>query len=389
MWNVDQAERLEIARSVEPAMAASRDWMDRHCCLAPEGVEALQRSGIMRAAVPAEFGGPELDPIAQIELVEEFSRVDGALGWCAMIAGASSYVSGFLGPEAAARWFGQPDACVAGQLSPTGQAERVDGGHVVTGRFRFGSGIGHATAVLAGCLVTEHGQRAVDDRGRSAMRTVVVDPAKVGVVGNWDTGGLRGTGSSDYILDGVFVPDEDSYDPGRGPLRNEPLFGFAPLFLTPHDGVPLGMARRAIDEVLALAGEKTVPPHGPGGAPLLRDTVQVQEAVARAEAELGGARAFCFATVADLWSSLQAGERPTPRQRGMHRTAMTWAHEIGRKVVDAMFDVAATTATTRNGTLDRLHRDAATASQHRVVHTRVYAEAGRLMLGLKATDPTL
>ena len=45
-----------------------------------------------------------------------------------MIASASSYVSGFLEPDAAARWFERPDACVAGQLNPTGQAERVDGG---------------------------------------------------------------------------------------------------------------------------------------------------------------------------------------------------------------------------------------------------------------------
>ncbi|MDA3039172.1 MAG: acyl-CoA dehydrogenase family protein, partial [Actinomycetota bacterium] len=140
---MELAERLEIARSVEPAMAASRDWMDEHCRLPAAGVEALHRSGIMRAAVPAELGGPELDPMAQIALVEEFSRVDGALGWCAMIAGASSYVCGFLGPEAAARWFTRTDACVAGQLSPTGQAERVDGGHVVPGHFRFGSGINH------------------------------------------------------------------------------------------------------------------------------------------------------------------------------------------------------------------------------------------------------
>lgn len=370
-------------------MTASRDWMDQHCRLAPEGVDALRRSGIMRAAVPVELGGPELDPMAQIELVEEFSRVDGALGWCAMIAGASSYVSGFLTPDAAARWFGDPDACVAGQLSPTGRAERVDGGYLVTGHFRFGSGISHATAVLAGCLVTENGQPAHDERGRPSVRTVVVAPAAVDVVGNWDTGGLRGTGSSDYILHDLFVPEADSYNPARGPLRTEPLFGFAPLFLTPHDGVPLGMARRAIDEVLTLAADKTVPPNGAGPAPLLRDTVQVQEAVARAEAELGGARALCYHTVADLWATLQSGNRPDPRQRGMHRTAMTWAHEVGRKVVDAMYDVAATTATGRNSTLDRLHRDAATASQHRVVHPRVYAEAGRLMLGLKATDPTL
>ena len=221
------------------------------------------------------------------------------------------------------------------------------------------------------------------------MRTVVVEPSKVQVVGNWDTGDLRATGSSDYILDGVFVPEADTYDPAGGPIRQEPLFRFAPLFLAPHDGVPLGIGRRAIDEVVALAEAKGVPAFGPRESPKLRDTVQVQEAVARAEAELGGARALCYDAVGDLWSALQAGQRPDARQRGMHRTAMIWAHEVARKVVNDMYDVASTTAIAHNGTLDRLHRDIATACQHRVVHTRVYAEAGRLLLGLKTGDPTL
>jgi alkylation response protein AidB-like acyl-CoA dehydrogenase len=386
---VELADRLAVARSVEPLVAAGRDWMERECRLIPEGVDALRRSGIARAAVPFELGGPQLDPMAQIELVEEFSRIDGALGWCAMIASAASFACGFLEPDSAQRWFGPADACLAGQLHPTGQAERVDGGYVVTGRFRFGSGIAHATMVLAGCLVSENGAPSHDERDRPVIRTVIVEPSKVQVLGNWDTGGLRATGSSDYVLDHVFVPDADSYGPAQGPIRQEPLFRFAPLFLAPHDGVPLGMARRAIDEVTTLAETKGVPAFGPREPPKLRDTVQVQEAIARAEAELGGARALCYGTVADLWSASRAGQRPTARQRGMYRTAMTWAHEVARKVVNDMYDAASTAAISYNGTLDRLHRDIATACQHRVVHTRIYAEAGRLLLGLKPGDPTL
>jgi alkylation response protein AidB-like acyl-CoA dehydrogenase len=306
-----------------------------------------------------------------------------------MIASAASYSCGFLERDSAQRWFGSSNACLAGQLQPTGQAERVDGGYVVTGRFRFGSGISHATMVLAGCLVSENGAPTRDERGRPAMRTDIVEPSKVQVVGNWDTGGLRATGSSDFVLDQVFVPEADSYDPTGGTTRREPLFRFPPLFLAPHDGVPLGMARRAIDEVINLTETKGVPAFGPREPPKLRDTIQVQEAVARAEAELGGARALCYGTVADLWSALLAGPRPNARQRGMHRTAMIWAHEVARRVVNAMYDVASTTAIAYNGTLDRLHRDIATACQHRVVHSRVYAEAGRLLLGLNSGDPTL
>ncbi len=382
-------DRLAIARAIEPLLDESREEMDRTCRLPDAAVDALRRSGIARASVPGEYGGPELNPMSQVELVEEFSRVDGSVGWCAMIAAASSYTSGFLGPEAAERWFGAHDAFLAGQIHPTGRAQRVDGGYVVTGRFRFGSGISHATMVLAGCIVEQDGEVVRNDRGRPELRTIIVTPDQVDVVDNWDTSGLRGTGSSDYILTDVFAPEDDTYDPAAAPRHAGPWFRFAPLFLSPHDGVPLGMARRAIDEVTDLAEHKGIPPLGRGEPPRLRDTVQVQEAVARAEVELGGIRAMCYESLTQLWASLLAGEPPTRRQRGLYRAAMVGAHEQARSIVGAMVDVASTSAIHRGSTLERIHRDAAVASQHRVVHTRNFAAAGRLLLGLSAGDPTL
>ena len=56
--------------------------------------------------------------MTQVRIVEELSRLDGSVGWCVMIAAAASYVPGFLAPDVAARWFGAPDACLAGQLAP-------------------------------------------------------------------------------------------------------------------------------------------------------------------------------------------------------------------------------------------------------------------------------
>ena len=149
------------------------------------------------------------------------------------------------------------------------------------------------------------------------------------------------------------------------------------------------MARRAIDEVIALSAVKGVPPVGLGEPPKLRETVQVQEAVARAEVELGGARAPCLHTVAAMWDTLAGGGRVDARRRAMYRAAMSWAHEVARRVIGSMFDIASTSAIARGSTLERLLRDIATACQHRIVHTRVYAPAGQLLLGLGSGDPTL
>jgi alkylation response protein AidB-like acyl-CoA dehydrogenase len=385
---MDQRDRLDLVRSLAPVVERQRAEMEAQGRLHPEVVEGLRACGVLRAAVPPELDGPALDPAAQIELVEELSRLDGAVGWCAMIAAASSFVAGYLEPEAAERWFGPSDACLAGQLQPTGRAERVDGGYVASGRFRFASGVAHSTMLLAGCAVTVGGEVARHDDGRPELRTVLFRPQQCTVLDTWDTTGLRATGSHDYVIDELFVPEADSYDPSRT-RRDEPLYRFAPLFLAPHYGVPLGIARTAVDCVLDLAQEKGLVATGLREPPRLREHEQVQEAVAVAEAELGGARALCYETVGGMWATLVAGERISRRQRGMYRVGMTHCHQVAKRVVGSMYDAATTSSIERGSPLDRQLRDVATACQHRMVHTRVYAPAGRLLLGMDSGDPTV
>jgi alkylation response protein AidB-like acyl-CoA dehydrogenase len=35
--------------------------------------------------MPREWGGPELDPMSQLGILEAFSIADASVGWCAMI----------------------------------------------------------------------------------------------------------------------------------------------------------------------------------------------------------------------------------------------------------------------------------------------------------------
>lgn len=352
-------------------------------------VAGLANLGALRMAVPLDHGGPQLDPVTQVMLVEELSRLDGSVGWCTMIAAAASYVAAFLEPEAAQRWFGPADACMAGQLAPTGQAVREPGGYRIKGRFRFGSGSSHATMLIAGCLVYEGEELVRSERGRPLMRTAILRPDQVTIVDTWHTTGLWGTASNDYIVDDVFVAAADTWDPSGAMWRKEPLYAYPPLFLVPHAGVPLGIGRAAIDAVVELAAHKDLYPGAARtkSAKTLADDGQAQEAVAIAEAKLGAARAFTYATVEGLWASLQSGERIEPRQRALYRIMMTYGHQAVKEVVIALADVASTSSIFRGGALERSLRDILTACQHRMVHPKIYVPAGRILLGLDSGDP--
>ncbi len=51
--------------------------------------------------VPRAWGGPEMDPLAQIELIETLSRADASTAWVAMITSDSGYYSAWLEEDVA------------------------------------------------------------------------------------------------------------------------------------------------------------------------------------------------------------------------------------------------------------------------------------------------
>jgi alkylation response protein AidB-like acyl-CoA dehydrogenase len=369
---------LEAVRALEPQIRAERDTIENRRCLPPAMARSLMEAGVFRMGVPRTYGGPELDPMAQVRVVEELSRIEGAVGWLSMISSAGSFLAAFLKPEPAQRLFGSVESVLAGQLRPPQRADLTDGGYRVSGTFHFASGSGHASVMTCGCTVYENGQPRLTRIGHPEIRVMLVPAVKTRIVDVWDTTGMRGTGSNDFIVDDVFVPLDDCPNLGMGPAHHPgPLYSWPALFLVSHAGVPLGLARSALDFVEELSAHKDLSPGRP-----LREDPQVQETIAKAEATVEAARCYVYRTLEDLWATLCAGEKPSERQRAHYRLMMTHAHQSAKKVIGILYDLAATSAIFRRSPLERNMRDILTSSQHRVVHPKMYRPAGRLILGL-------
>ena len=84
----------------------------------------------------------------------------------------TAMVGAYVSQEAADEIFSSDvDAVVAGQLAPLGQARRVDGGLVASGRLGYASGIHQSEWTLSGCVVEAEGDAAPEAR-------LVVIPSK-------------------------------------------------------------------------------------------------------------------------------------------------------------------------------------------------------------------
>src|SRR5213594_2230819 len=91
--------------------------------------QALMEAGVFRMGVPRVYGGGEFDPMSQVRVVEELSRLDGSVGWLSMIGTAGGFLAAFLASPAAQRLFGDTYSVTAGQLRPPQRADLVGGGY--------------------------------------------------------------------------------------------------------------------------------------------------------------------------------------------------------------------------------------------------------------------
>jgi alkylation response protein AidB-like acyl-CoA dehydrogenase len=376
---LDGAEILARARALAPEIRAAADGVEAERRIPEALLARLIEAGVFRIAMPRAWGGPEMDPLAQIELVEELARADASVAWVVMITSDSGFYSAWLDETVARAMYPSLDARTAGQLFPAGQAHVVQGGLRVSGHWAFGSGSLHADWLVGGCLLFEDGKPRIGPRGLPEWRVVYLPPAEVEILDTWRTTGLAGSGSHDYRAQDVFVPAERTFDVLSPPRRSGPLYGYHGLFFSNLPGVPLGLARAAVDEVTRLAREKRVPPL----MALLRDEYRVQEAVAEAEGILQSARAFVFDVMGEAWRTLSAGDPLSGAQRARVGLMMVHSVRASRQVVQLMYDTAGSAAIYRRNPLDRQLRDMLTVSAHVVGQRKAYAMVGQVMLGLE------
>jgi indole-3-acetate monooxygenase len=347
-------------------------------------VSAMRDAGAFRIAAPRALGGPEMTPREQTEVIEVLSRYEASVGWCAMIGSDAPYYGSFLAPEAAAELWTSIDDITAGQVPPNGRARAVEGGYVVSGRWAFGSGCTHADVIVGGCLVMDGETPAFVD-GRPDFIVACAPASSWTVLDTWHTTGLAGSGSNDYTVTELFVPERHVFR-FRDPVqRPEPLYGWPGMFFINMAGVALGLARRAIDETIAIASEKTLVPE----MVLLRDTSRARLAIARAEAELGAARAYVYDSLDRFWDMLLAGDTPSIEIRVAIGLSRAHSFQIAREIAQAMSDLIGASSIYRNHPVERLVRDAITMSQHIAAQERMFEMLGELQLTGSSTMPLI
>ena len=387
--DLDAQPVVQAAAALKPKLRDYQVEIEREQRFPRALVEQLREAGFYRMVIPRALGGLEADPLTYLRVVELLAEGCGSVGWNLANNSIGQLVTLGLPEEGVQEIHGKGPANLAGTAVPGGgEAVPVEGGYRVTGRWTFGSGCHEAAWMLGSFQILEDGKPRGSPEGKPLFWRGVFPRAEAEIIpGSWDVAGLRGTGSFDWTVSDVFLPERRTMVHAGIPLDNQwsrwPGVTYqlpAVCWVGPHhSAVITGIARAGIDALIELAGGKQ-----PRGRPvgLLCDSPQVQDAVGRADAILNAGRAYRTAMISELWNTIASGGETSLEQRARCRLASTYAGQSAREAMDLVYHLGGSTSFKRESRLAECWRDLHTVGQTVTIAPEWYPIGGRVYLGL-------
>jgi len=387
--DIDAQPVVKAAAAMRPILRTHIEQIEREQRLLPALVEQLRAAGFYRMVIPRALGGLQVDPLTYLRVAELLAEGAGSVGWNITNNSIAQLVTLGLPDDGVHEIYAHgADTIIAGTaVQGGGQAVPVDGGYRVSGHWTFGSGCQESAWMLGSFQILDDGQpRRRPDGGSLYWRGVFPRAEAEVVPGSWDVAGLRGTGSFDWTVKDVFLPERRTMVHAGVPLDNQwsrwPGLTYAlpsQAWVGPHhSSVITGIARAGIDALIQLAVEKT--PRGRTG--MLCDNPQVQDAIGRADAILNAGRVYRSAMITELWNTLAAGGETTLEQRTRCRLAAVYAADSAREAMDLVYRHGGSTSFKRETRLAECWRDLHVVGQTVTIAPEWYPIGGRVYLGL-------
>jgi alkylation response protein AidB-like acyl-CoA dehydrogenase len=372
------SELVPLIRQKAPRIEVDRRLDD-------ELIEQMADAGLFKLRVPVRYGGHEVDMRTLVSVIAELGTGDGSVAWTTSVWSICSWLVGLFPDEVQDEVFDVPNARICGLLSPTGVAVPKDGGYVVNGRWAFNTGSlqSHWNVLIA---------MAPTPDGQSQWPVMAVVPmADLGIVDDWHTSGLRGTGSVTTVAEDLFIPAErvlpmpalltEQYASkinAESAVYRAPLLPTACMSVT---GTAIGLARAARANLFERLPQRKITYTAydrQSDAPITH--LQVAEAQMRLdEAEFHAHRA---AGVLDGKSA--AGDPWTVEERALIRLDAASACKLAKDAI-GVYGTASGASSIYDGVpMQRIERDIHVINLHAILHPTTNLELyGRILCGLE------
>jgi alkylation response protein AidB-like acyl-CoA dehydrogenase len=348
--------------------------------------DVMYRAGLFAMLAPKAHGGFELHPVEAMRVWEAVARIDSAAAWNLVMNQAISAYAAWLPAEGAREVFRHGPATTAGAFNPPGTAKRADGGWRITGRATFCSGC-HQAQWLSMPVIETDGDRPLVDPATGQPKTFAAffPRSAATILDTWHTVGMRGTGSTDFAVQDLFVADRLT-----APIcpLDKPAPGFeGPLFrmwpwtaILGEATVSVGIAAAALDEAVQLCKTKT-PAYN---ATPLREQQLVQFQMGKAKGLVEASRDTLYRAASAAFDETSLSKtRLSSDAKVRLQLAVSFAAEACAEAVRYVNDAVGASSIRMGSPFERHFRDVHVLLQHSSKSSARYGSAGRLMFELE------
>jgi indole-3-acetate monooxygenase len=371
---------IDIARSLEPLVREHAEVLEEGR-IPPPLVEALYDAGVFKAMLPREVGGLEVEPVEWLQMIEELARINASVGWLAFIQSGVGLT--FLDPERFERFRVRAGGRLTLAMNlgrVAGKAVKVEGGYRISGRWPFASGSPFATWLGGMSIVSDEDGSPTFDANGQPHRLLAIWPAdQARLINTWDGLGLRGTGSGDFEISDLFVPEDQVNAEFFGTkIYDRALFRIKEMPEVGHGAHALGIASAALQSFVDAVNMKPLP--GSTRHMAMGHMQAHQIAFARADVLIRAARALLYETVRAAYEDAKAHSELALELRVRLREANLFTVRAAKEAVSLIFEMAGSSAVYRGRPIERAFRDINTAANHTNYVESAYTAIGSYFL---------
>lgn len=373
------------AAALAPLLDKHAQWSDENRRLHDDVLAALADGGFFRLRKPARYGGREISARTLVAVGAALGRGDGAAGWVTSIYTIPAWMAGVFPDHVQDEVFADPDVRICGTLSPSGRAEPVDGGFLLTGQWGFISGALHAQwqEIIAMTPTPDGGMQPL---------MALVPLADLEIVDDWHVAGLRGSGSVSTAAREVFVPAERtmplvdvltqqyrSQANADAAMYRTPLM---PVTAAATVGTLLGMAQGAMDAFVRRMPERAIT-YTEYATQRDAPVTHLQVAEAALKTDQAEFHSFRIADVLDAKTRTAQGW--TLRERARSRADVGMVSALAKDAVDVLASASGGSSLYDGAPMQRINRNVQATHLHALIYpTTAFELYGRVLSGLDA-----
>ena len=377
---MDVPQILEQIAAVKSDIADHSDWSEDKGYLHPKSLNALVQVGVPRFFLPKQLGGYEISPVDCALMTESIADIDPSAAWHVMVYNAARLAAASWTEELVELvWGCDPDALVSASGNSPFEARDKGDYYQIDGVNHFASGCRYAKWILSPVKLD------------GCMCSVLLPMEDCEVIEDWDSLGMRGSGSNSVRANGVMVPKNhlNSMPPGQGE-KNSYYLGLlyrapARIVFATYVPIAISLARRSLELLSDLALDKV--PYAMNVTLKTKNLAQAK--YAEATAIYRSSRAFFYEELERAWEKTKTDSEFADKDKANLYLSGVHAVQESARLVKLVADASGTTVTNKNHPLDKISRDIETLRHHGFVNESRYASVSQVLWGSELDYPLI